>query len=199
VVELEAAITPGAAATSVLDLSFVWTMASSLESAPLLVGVVSAPSGWTRNPAAGFCALAASGISTRPDDAPEPVREVAAERAKEAAGSTSVASAARAAEAPTGGRQRTRHRSSRSRLGCTTVPERPQLVLVAERPAIGKTTVARRPTALLREAAFHSRASSPRSCANAAAASASPSRRSTAHAGSNGYRHEPLRCCSHYP
>jgi len=29
------------------------------------------------------------------------------------------------------------------------VPERPQLVLVAERPAIGKTTVARRLTALL--------------------------------------------------
>jgi hypothetical protein len=36
-----------------------------------------------RKPAAGFCALAASEISTRPDDAPEPLRDVAAERTKE--------------------------------------------------------------------------------------------------------------------
>jgi nucleoside-triphosphatase len=44
------------------------------------------------------------------------------------------------------------HPASQTRVGCTTVPKRPLRVLVEGRPAVGKTTVALRLAALLREA-----------------------------------------------
>jgi nucleoside-triphosphatase len=73
-------------------------------------------------------------------------------------------------------------------------------VLVAERPAIGTTTVARRLTALLREAGvqlagFVTEELRERSRRVGFAVETFDGARGVR----MGYRHESLRCCGHYP